>query len=313
VPAYICPSVTQEIIACGLQCVSVDIGSDLNIDVACVEEALSSSTLAVIAAHMYGAPAAVADLEDLCRRKHVFLIDDAAQVLGVEIDGRPPGTFGDVGMISFSQSKTIVAGSCNAGGLLVINNPELQPPLRKAWQALPEAKNYWPDICRFFLQEKWNRWTERPRYLAAKLHLRKNRRAPRQLTKINNLAAALAIEQLTTVPHRIRGRQRVVELYYQAISQYSKMTLPQYAPARYLTRIMIAVPAQPNMAAVRNTLLRAGIQTRAGYPVYGGNNPSSLATAKDLQPRLLELPSHSTMRKAEIDKALDRLNQALVQ
>jgi len=313
VPAYICPSVTRAVTNAGLRCVAVDIGSDLNISAARVDQAMSSSTLAVVAAHMYGAPAAIAELEQLCRRKDVFLVDDAAQVLGIDSARRPLGTFGDVGMISFSQSKTIVTGSHNAGGLLVLNNPELQQALHKAWQALPGARNCLPDICRFLWLHKWSPWTWTLRYYATRLlpaRAFETKTSP-SATKIGNLVASLALEQLRTLPERIRGRQRVMEQYYRLVSRYPRITFPQYAPSRYLTRIMVVIPGQQNMNAIRNKLRSSGVQTRSGYPIYNSNAASLPWMAMALQPKLIELPSHSKMREAEIARVLECLDRSL--
>ena len=159
IPAYICPSVVEAVQACGLRVAPVDIGPDLNLDLVSLEQTITPATLAVIAVHMYGCPAQVASIEALCRERNIFLIDDAAQVLGVSAEGRPLGTFGDVGIVSFSQSKTIVAGARNAGGILAINKRELEPAIESAWRDLPPARNYRADIAQFLWDYKWGRWT----------------------------------------------------------------------------------------------------------------------------------------------------------
>src|SRR4051794_14191334 len=60
VPSYVCASVVGAIETCGLTPVPVEVGADLNIDLAAVSRALSDRTLAVIAVHMYGCPCPVA-------------------------------------------------------------------------------------------------------------------------------------------------------------------------------------------------------------------------------------------------------------
>ena len=92
VPGYICPSVVDAVLACGLVPVGADIGADLNVRPDSVLEAIDDRTLAVICPHMYGCPAPIATIEHICRDAGVFLIDDSAQVLGVRVDGRPLGT-----------------------------------------------------------------------------------------------------------------------------------------------------------------------------------------------------------------------------
>ena len=84
VPGYICPSVVDAVLACGLVPVGADVGADLNVTPDSVLEAIDDRTLAVICPHMYGSPAPIAAVERICRDAGVFLIDDSAQVLGVD-------------------------------------------------------------------------------------------------------------------------------------------------------------------------------------------------------------------------------------
>ena len=295
VPAYICPIVIRAIEQCGLQPVAVDIGPELNLLPRAVERAISRSTLAVVVAHMYGCPAPIQELEAVCRESDVLVIDDAAQALGVEVDGRPLGTFGDMGMISFGQSKPVVAGSHNAGGLLVINNPEFESLLQTAWQALPEPQNFRADILRFIWNYQWNRWTEMPSYLTKKYLIAIGGDEETMLgpSKMSNLAASIAVEQLKTLPRRIAGRRNVAERYQRELSDARGIAFPQYAPGRFLARILLRLPPLIDAAAVRSDLRRLGVRTRLGYPVYGFHGAHPPTQAMALRPRLIEVPSHS--------------------
>ena len=297
VPAYICPIVVRAIEQCGLQTVPVDIGPELNLLPEAVERAISRSTLGVVVAHMYGCPAPIQELEALCRESDVLVIDDAAQALGVEVEGRPLGTFGDVGMVSFGQSKPVVAGSHNAGGLLVINNPEFESMLQAAWQALPEPQNCRADIFRFIWNYQWDRWTEMPSYLTKKYLMATSGDEEKILvpSKMSNLAASIAVEQLKTLPQRIEGRRNVVEQYQRELSHARGIAFPQYAPGRFLARILLRLPPLIDVAAIRSDLRRLGVRTRLGYPVYGLDGANPLTQAMALRRRLIEVPSHSQL------------------
>jgi hypothetical protein len=77
------------------------VGAELNITAATVEPALSKKTRAIIVPHLFGNPADIGSITDLVKGRNIHVIDDAAQALGAAIDGRPVGSLGDVGIISF--------------------------------------------------------------------------------------------------------------------------------------------------------------------------------------------------------------------
>jgi dTDP-4-amino-4,6-dideoxygalactose transaminase len=155
IPRYICPSVVQSVQGAGLIPVMADVGADLNLTAASVQAMLGPRTLAVIAPHMFGCPADIGAIERVCRTAGVFLIDDAAQVIGITRDGRHLGTFGDIGVVSFAQSKTVVAGVRGAGGLLLVNNAELDEPLRAQWQTLAPARGRLHALVFFMFNYVW--------------------------------------------------------------------------------------------------------------------------------------------------------------
>ena len=60
---------------------------------------------AVLVVSMYGNPADYHRIERICKQNKWFMIDDAAQSMGAELDGKPVGTFGNAGFYSFSPGK----------------------------------------------------------------------------------------------------------------------------------------------------------------------------------------------------------------
>ena len=113
------------------------------------------------------------------------------------------------------------------------------------------------------------------------------------------------------LPRRIAGRKHVADLYHQNIRGRPHIGFPQYAPGRYLTRIVLTLPAGANLAAIRAELHRTGIPTRKGYPVYTAGGKLPPVTALELQPRMIELPSHSRMSAAAIQTICDALDKVL--
>ena len=92
------------------------------IDVENVEALITDRTRAIMPVHLYGLAAEMDELSDLCHRRGLLLIEDAAQGVGVRYRGRHVGTFGDAGILSFYGNKTITTGE---GGAVLTDDDQL--------------------------------------------------------------------------------------------------------------------------------------------------------------------------------------------
>jgi dTDP-4-amino-4,6-dideoxygalactose transaminase len=92
-----------------------------NLTAAGVEAAITDRTRAVIVAHMFGNPAEVARIRDLCVPQGIAVIEDCAQAAGATLDGCQVGAFGSVGCFSFNEIKNLTTGE---GGMLVLAEAE---------------------------------------------------------------------------------------------------------------------------------------------------------------------------------------------
>jgi len=77
---------------------------------------------AVIAVHLYGTPAKLDEIMEICSRHHVPLIEDAAESLGSTYKGKHTGTYGKIGIYSFNGNKIITT---SGGGMLVAEDEEI--------------------------------------------------------------------------------------------------------------------------------------------------------------------------------------------
>lgn len=84
----------EAIIESGAVPVCVDIDKTLNMDPADLERRITSRTKAVIAVHMLGTPARLPEIVEVCRRRNLLLIEDAAWGCGGSLQGKPLGTWG---------------------------------------------------------------------------------------------------------------------------------------------------------------------------------------------------------------------------
>jgi perosamine synthetase len=137
IPAYTCFSVAAAVVKAGLRPVLCDIEpSTFDFDHALLEQTLSADTLCVVAHHLFGIPSDVERLRTLCHRRGVVVVEDAAQAMGAELDGRPLGTLGDVGIFSLGRGKNI---TCGSGGIIVTNCAATAPAIAWYHRRLPAA------------------------------------------------------------------------------------------------------------------------------------------------------------------------------
>ena len=76
---------------------------------------------AVIVVNLYGTPAKLKEIQDICREHGAALIEDAAESLGATYQGQQTGSFGDYGVFSFNGNKIITS---SGGGMLVSRKEE---------------------------------------------------------------------------------------------------------------------------------------------------------------------------------------------
>jgi dTDP-4-amino-4,6-dideoxygalactose transaminase len=110
----------NSVLYCGAKPVFVDIDErTFNLDPEKIEEKITKKTKAILPVHLYGQPADIKSLLEICEDHNLFLVEDAAQALGAEFKGKKVGSFGDCGIFSFYPTKNITTGE---GGMVVTDN-----------------------------------------------------------------------------------------------------------------------------------------------------------------------------------------------
>ena len=113
-----------------------------NMDPVALEKAfdLYPDVKLVVLAHLYGVPAKIDEIKDVCARRGALILEDAAESFGATYKGAQTGTFGDVSVISMNGNK-IVTGS--SGGFLLVDSEEDANKARKwSTQAREDAPWY---------------------------------------------------------------------------------------------------------------------------------------------------------------------------
>jgi len=108
--------------------VLVDCAHDHLIDAESVRNAVTRRTKGIMPVQLNGRTAEMAPLLEIADEHGLFIIEDACQALGSTYQGRPAGSFGLAGAISFYPSKTL--GGVGDGGAIVTNDAELADQLR---------------------------------------------------------------------------------------------------------------------------------------------------------------------------------------
>jgi len=92
---------------------------DWNIKIENIEKNISKKTKAIIVTHIYSFPNEVDKILKICKKYNLFLIEDAAEVLGISYKNKMCGSFGDISTFSFYANKQLTTGE---GGMLSVNS-----------------------------------------------------------------------------------------------------------------------------------------------------------------------------------------------
>ena len=87
-----------------------------------IKKKITPKTKAVVIMHYAGVGSEIEEIQKICRKNKIYLIEDAAQCIGSKYKNKFLGGFGDLAAFSFHETKNI---SCGEGGLLVVNNKQL--------------------------------------------------------------------------------------------------------------------------------------------------------------------------------------------
>ena len=147
VPSICCLSPVNVVSSIGMTPVICDCDTiDLNISIDSIEAALQAGCRAVIAVHLFGKPCRIGEIKNLCGKYGAILLDDACQAAGTVISGKPAGSFGDAGIISFGAGKIIpdVIG----GGAVVTDDPGIYTDAAYIAESLPEKSSEMDDLAK---------------------------------------------------------------------------------------------------------------------------------------------------------------------
>lgn len=156
---------------------------------------ITPRTRAVILVHLFGRPAEVGPVSDLCRERGIALIEDCSQAHCAEYHGKKIGTIGDLGCFSLQQSKQI---TCGDGGITLVNRPELI------------------ERATLFIDKGWNRRAGKRAHLFLGMNYR-----------LTELQAAVALAQLKRLPGMMVQRRKMAEDLVRRLLKIDGVVLPE--------------------------------------------------------------------------------------
>ena len=119
-PAFTFPSTANAVVLRGATPVFVDVRADtFNLDENLIEAAITPRTKAIFVVHYAGVGCEMDKIMDIARQYDLLVVEDAAQGILSRYNGRFLGTVGDIGALSFHESKNVISGE---GGAIIVNN-----------------------------------------------------------------------------------------------------------------------------------------------------------------------------------------------
>jgi dTDP-4-amino-4,6-dideoxygalactose transaminase len=272
VPAHTAFPTVEAICVAEATPVFVEVDQWYTVDAEDAAAKVTPRTVGVVPVHIYGQPADMAAVHELAARFGLWVLEDCAQAQGAAWDGRPVGSFGRAGVLSFYPSKNLPA--LGDGGAILTSDDELAARCRRLRDHGRLAKDVHAEIG-FNL-----RFGELP---AAALRVLLRRLDPmndRRRALAARYASGLAGLPLALPNERPRGRH-VYHLY------------------------VVATPRRDPLAAF---LAKRGIQTGIHYPVPSHRQPAlerlelpALPWTERLAQEVLSLPISPQHTEAEID------------
>jgi perosamine synthetase len=280
VPDFTFIASANSVVMAAAKPVFVDVDANtFNIDPECIEKAITQKTKAIMPVHIYGQ---AADMDTICKiakKYSLYVIEDAAQGIGVKFMGKPVGGFGDVGCLSFYADKTITTGE---GGMVLTNNDNLA------------------EKC---LILKHQGRTGRGMYFHE--HIGYNFR-------LTDLQAAVGLAQLSKLPTIIARKKRTEKLYRDYLSEVKSIELPYIDPRGFNVpfRINILVDDPEGLSDFLN---EKEISSRRFFfplhmqPCYDtkGEFPNSVSAYE----RGISLPSSAKLAEEEILYITDKIKE----
>lgn len=271
----------------GAKPVFVDIQPDtFNIDPDHIERAITSRTKAIIPVHLFGQCADMDAINEIAKRKHLHVIEDACQAIGAARHGKRAGSLADTGCFSFFPTKNL--GGFGDGGLITTDDQSLADSL---------------SMLRVH--------GSRVRYLHEAVGIN---------SRLDALQAAILHVKLKYLDRWTEGRRRNAERYQELFAQANlldRVTLPLTVPGNFhvYNQYTVRVPKRDEL---RNFLKDQGVGSEVYYPLpmhlqncYQdlGHRKGSFPQSERAAEEVLSLPIYAELEENQLVYIAEQINQ----
>lgn len=261
----------NSVVMTGARPVFIDVDSkNLCLDLGLIEKSITKKTKALIYVSLNGRAGKIEELRTLCKKRKIFLIEDAAQSFGSFYKKNHLGTYGIFGVFSFSPHKIITTGQ---GGAIVTNN-------RSLYQKIEVLKDF----------GRLSGGADYHRYMGWNF-------------KFTDLQAVFGIEQMKKLQARTRRKKEIYSLYRKLllpIRQIKFIETDLRSVVPWFVDIFVSQPKKlKDYLASKNIgtrLFYLGIHTQLIYR----NSRSIFPISTSMGKRGLWLPSSLTLEDRDI-------------
>jgi dTDP-4-amino-4,6-dideoxygalactose transaminase len=280
-PAFSFVASSSTIVWAGATPVFVDIDPETYaLDLGALERAITPRTRGIVVVHLYGHPAAMAPITALARARGLFVLEDAAQAIGAEVDGRPVGSWGDATCLSFYPTKNL--GACGDGGMVLTDRDDLADRVRRL-----------------------RHHGDTGRYRHVELGL---------CSRLDELQAAVLRVKLEQLDRWTQARRRIAACYRERLAD-AALTLPVERPGVRHVYTLYTV-RHPQRDAFAKALAELGIGSAVHYPtavpaqpMYGRDErawPEAARAAREV----LSLPCFAELTDDEVEEVARAIRRA---
>ena len=245
-----------------------------NLDPKSFQEKITKKTKAVIAVHLFGQCANLEDIARICKERNLILVEDCAQCIGADYQGKRAGSWGDFGGFSFYPTKNLAAAG--DAGLITANTEEHARTLR-------------------MLRHHGSRQT----YLHERVGWN---------SRLDELQAAVLRVKLRHLEGFNRARRAVASRYREKLAG-ANLTLPLEHGRGTHVYHQFTIRSE-RRDAIREALTREGIASSVFYPMPLHQQPAyaglasgvSLPVSEKVSRTVLSLPIHPLLDEASIER-----------
>ncbi len=259
------PTTVAPVVQYGAVPVFVDMElTHFNIDVNELEKALSPKTKAVMIAHTLGNPFDLKAVKAFCDKHKLWLIEDNCDALGSTYEGKPTGTWGDIGTSSFYPPHHMTMGE---GGATYTDNPLLKKIMLslRDWGRDCWCESGIDNTCGARFTQEFGTLPKGYDHKYVYSHFGFN-------LKVSDMQAAVGVAQLEKFPSFVEKRKENYQKLYEGLKEIKELSLVEAQPNSDPSWFGFMMTLKDGVKFTRNEIVEflenSNIQTRN---LFAGN------------------------------------------